>query len=57
MTSAETFANEYLGKVFYFCLKKTGNDADAEELDFTVGIHFCRYSLRMAAIRLRSSLP
>lgn len=32
MTSAETFANEYLGKVFYFCLKKTGNDADAEEL-------------------------
>ena len=32
MTSAEKFAKEYLGKVFYFCLKKTGNDADAEEL-------------------------
>lgn len=32
MTSAETFANEYLGKIFYFCLKKTGNDSDAEEL-------------------------
>jgi len=32
MTSAEKFAKEYLGKVFYFCLKKTGNDDDAEEL-------------------------
>ena len=32
MTNAETFANEYLGKIFYFCLKKTGNDSDAEEL-------------------------
>ena len=32
MTNAEKFAGEYLGKVFYFCLKKTGNDADAEEL-------------------------
>lgn len=32
MTSAEKFAKEYLGKVFYFCLKKTGRDDDAEEL-------------------------
>ncbi|MBR6051010.1 MAG: sigma-70 family RNA polymerase sigma factor [Clostridia bacterium] len=32
MTDAERFAKEYLGKVFYFCLKKTGSDDDAEEL-------------------------
>ena len=37
MTSAEKFAKEYIGKVFYFCLKKTGSDADAEELSSDIG--------------------
>ncbi|MBQ8403339.1 MAG: sigma-70 family RNA polymerase sigma factor [Clostridia bacterium] len=32
MTYAERFAEEYLGKIFYFCLKKTGNEHHAEEL-------------------------
>jgi len=29
---AERFAEEYLGKIFYFCLKKTGSEQHAEEL-------------------------
>ena len=37
MTNAERYAKEYLGKVFYFCLKKTGNDADADELSSDIG--------------------
>ncbi|MCI8389048.1 MAG: RNA polymerase sigma factor [Clostridiales bacterium] len=32
MTQTELFTNEYFGKVFYFCLKKTGNQHEAEEL-------------------------
>ena len=37
MTDIERYAKEYLGKVFYFCLKKTGNDADADELSSDIG--------------------
>ena len=29
---SELFAGEYLAPVFYFCLKKTGDHAEAEEL-------------------------
>ncbi len=29
---AELFAGEYMGPMFYYCLKKTGNKNDAEEL-------------------------
>lgn len=32
MTYAETYAEEYLGKIFYYCLKKTGNEDDAGDL-------------------------
>ena len=32
MSGIDIFAREYLGKVFYFCLKKTGNEQDAAEL-------------------------
>ena len=32
MTYAELFAKEYLGSIFYYCLRKTGNEAEAEEL-------------------------
>lgn len=28
MKNIDIFANEYLGKVFYFCLKKTGNEEE-----------------------------
>ncbi len=40
MTYAEDYATEYLGKIFYFCLRKTGNEMEAEELssDITVSI-------------------
>lgn len=33
------YTNDYMGKVFYFCLKKTGNEYDAEDL--TQDISFC----------------
>ncbi len=32
MTYAEHFAKEYMGKIFYFCLRKTGDESEAEEL-------------------------
>lgn len=32
MTQTELFARDYLGKLFYFCLKKTGDRSEAEEL-------------------------
>ena len=32
MNYTEQYAKEYLGKIFYFCLKKTGNEQHAEEL-------------------------
>ncbi len=40
MTLAEIYAHEYLGKIFYFCLKNTGNEGDAEELssDITISV-------------------
>ena len=28
----ELYLNEFMGKVFYFCLKKTGNESEAEDL-------------------------
>ena len=37
MSYTEIFAREYFGKVFYFCLKKTGNEQDAEELASDIG--------------------
>lgn len=42
MTNTERYAKEYLGKVFYFCLKKTGNEADAGELASDVGYEVIR---------------
>ena len=32
MRDAERFAEDYLGKLFYFALKKTGNESDADDL-------------------------
>lgn len=32
MSGIDIFTGEYLGKIFYFCLKKTGNEQDAAEL-------------------------
>ena len=29
---AETYAHEYMGKIFYYCLRKTGDSHEAEEL-------------------------
>lgn len=38
MSGITIFAEEYLGKVFYFCLKKTGNEQDAAELAGEIGL-------------------
>ena len=38
MSDIDIFAKEYLGKVFYFCLKKTGNEQDAAELAGDIGL-------------------
>lgn len=37
---AEEYARDYMGKIFYFCLRKTGNSHEAEDLasDITVQI-------------------
>ena len=31
MALIEIYVNEYLGKIFYYCLKKTGKENDAAE--------------------------
>ncbi|MCH5187425.1 MAG: sigma-70 family RNA polymerase sigma factor [Oscillospiraceae bacterium] len=33
------FSKEYIGKLFYFCLKKTGNTHEAEELSAEITMH------------------
>ncbi|MDD4592477.1 MAG: sigma-70 family RNA polymerase sigma factor [Parabacteroides sp.] len=38
----ELYTSEYMGKVFYFCLKRTGNEFDAEDL--TQDISFCVFT-------------
>lgn len=38
MSGITIFAEEYLGRVFYFCLKKTGNEQDAAELAAEIGL-------------------
>ncbi|MBE5873986.1 MAG: RNA polymerase sigma factor [Lachnospiraceae bacterium] len=38
MSNIERFTSEYLGKVFYYCLKKTGNEQDAAELSGDIGL-------------------
>ena len=35
MTYAEHYASEYLGAIFYYCLRKTGSEQEAEELYLT----------------------
>ncbi len=42
MTYAELFAEEYLGKIFYFCLRKTGNETEAEELSSEISLEVLR---------------
>ncbi len=40
MTYAEQYAKDYLGKIFYYCLKNTGDENEAEELssDITISV-------------------
>lgn len=38
MSHSNLFTNEHLGKLFYFCLKKTGNEQDAEELSGDISL-------------------
>ena len=38
MNLTEHFCEEYLTKIFYFCLKKTGNEADAGDLSGIISL-------------------
>lgn len=38
MTCTELFAENYLGSIFYYCLKKTGNREEAEELSCDIAL-------------------
>ncbi len=38
MTYAERYAKEYLGAIFYYCLRKTGNETEAEELSSDIAV-------------------
>lgn len=38
MEYRKIFTDEYLGKIFYYCLKKTGNEQDAEDLASEISI-------------------
>lgn len=38
MKNIDIFAKDYLGKVFYFCLKKTGNEEEAAELSGEISL-------------------
>lgn len=42
MANADVFAKEYLSKIFYFCLKKTGNETSAEELSSDISLEVLR---------------
>ena len=35
----ELLANEYMDKIFYFCLKKTGNVHEAEDLSQDIALN------------------
>ena len=37
----QDFAKNYMQKLFYFCLKKTGNQADAEDLTQDIALQIC----------------
>ncbi len=37
----QDFAQNYMQKLFYFCLKKTGNQADAEDLTQDIALQVC----------------
>lgn len=38
MSNIDIYANEYLGKIFYFCLKKTGNEQEAADLSGEINL-------------------
>ena len=50
MTNIDMYANKYLGKIFYFCLKKTGNELDAADLS-------CEISLEIVQALARGKDP
>lgn len=46
MSNIDIFTNEYLGKVFYFCLKKTGNEQEAAELSGEISLEVVQALIR-----------
>lgn len=46
MSNINMFTKEYLGKVFYFCLKKTGNEEEAAELSGEISLEIVQALMR-----------
>ncbi len=46
MSNIDIFANEYLGKLFYFCLKKTGNEQEAADLFGEISLEIVQALMR-----------
>lgn len=46
MSNIDIYANEYLGKIFYFCLKKTGNEQEAADLSGEINLEVVRAFMR-----------
>ncbi len=46
MSNIDIFTKEYLGKVFYFCLKKTGNEQEAAELSGEISLEVVQALVR-----------
>lgn len=46
MTLLEKYADEYLEKIFYFCLKKTGQENDAADLAGTINLEVTKALLQ-----------
>lgn len=46
MSNIDIYANEYLGKIFYFCLKKTGNEQEAADLSGEISLEVVQAFMR-----------
>lgn len=46
MSNIDIYTNEYLGKIFYFCLKKTGNEQEAADLSGEINLEVVQAFVR-----------
>ena len=46
MSNIDIYTNEYLGKIFYFCLKKTGSEQEAADLSGEINLEIVQAFMR-----------